>query len=276
MRVGVWFYGVGTALTGVLDLVWRDFDTSHQPIQALGKDVPGQHLLAWLAGAALLAAGLAVLWRRTAKVGAAACGVLYSIFVALGLIRDYEAIHAVGWRLDAVFGVSFGIGQELMLVAPAVIAYAFTSPDESRLQHRAAVSARWMLGLPPVLFGLAHLIGIRFFATIVPEWMHFGVFWAASTGIAFILAGLAICSGIKDILAARLLALMLLLFEGLVEIPPVFTRFHNQGTWGAAVYNLGAVGACWLFAEILARRADRERVDPAGNVAASRRDPVVA
>ncbi len=163
-----------------------------------------------------------------------------------------------------------------MLVAPAVILYASTASPDSRLQKRAVIAARWMLGLPPVLFGLFHLIGIRVFATIVPHWMSFGYFWAALTGIAFILAGLAIGSGIKDVLAARLLALMLLLFEGLVEIPPIFVRLHNQPTWGAAVYNVAAIGACWIFAEFVAGRADRGRIAPAETVTLARRDPMVA
>ena len=79
-----------------------------------------------------------------------------------------------------------------------------------------------------------------------------------------------------DVLAARLLALMLLLFEGLVEIPPIFIRLHNQATWGAAVYNLPAIGACLIFAEFLTNRADQGRIGPAKNVAMSRADPVVA
>jgi hypothetical protein len=41
--------------------------------------------------------------------------------------------------------------------------------------------------------------------------------------------------GILDVLAARLLALMLLLFDALVEIAPVFIRLHDQGTWGGCV-----------------------------------------
>jgi hypothetical protein len=49
MRVGVWFYGLGTALTGILDVAWSAFDASHQPIKALGN-VPGQNILAWVAG----------------------------------------------------------------------------------------------------------------------------------------------------------------------------------------------------------------------------------
>jgi uncharacterized membrane protein len=144
------------------------------------------------------------------------------------------------------------------------------------LQKRAAIAARWMLGLPAVIFGLLHLVGIRAFASIVPHWMSFGYFWAGLTGIAFLLAGSAICSGIMDVLAARLLALMLLLFEVLVEIPPIFIRSHNQATWGAAVYNLTAIGACWIFAEFLASRADRRRIGPAENVTMAGPDAVVA
>jgi hypothetical protein len=267
MKVGVWFYGLATALTGILNIVWGDFDASHQPIKSLGKNVADQHILAYVAGVWLVAAGLAILWRRSERIGAAASAIAYSIFAALWLARYYAGIHALGWRIDVLLGVTFGLAQQLMLIAPVAFVYASTASSNSLLQKRAVIAARWMLGLPPVIFGIFHVIGIRVFASIVPHWMSFGYFWAALTGIAFFLAGCAICSGIMDILAARLLALMLLLFEGFVEIPPISSRLHNQPTWGAAVYNLTAIGACWIFAEFLASRADRGRIGAAGNVA---------
>ena len=276
MKVGVWFYGLGTVLTGILDIVWGAFDGSHQPIQALGKNVPGQHVLAYGAGVWLVAAGLAILWRRSVKIGAAASAIAHLIFATFWLSRYYAGIHALGWRIDVLLGVIFGLAQQLMLIAPVAFVYASTASSNSLLQKRAVIAARWMLGLPPVIFGIFHVIGIRVFASIVPHWMSFGYFWAALTGIAFFLAGCAICSGIMDILAGRLLGLMLLLFEGLVEIPPIFSRLHNQPTWGAAVYNVTAIGACWIFAEFLASRADRGRIGAAGNVAKSRPDTVVA
>ena len=277
MKVGVWFYGLGTILTGILDIAWGAFDPSHQPIKSLGIDVLSEHILAYVAGVWLVAAGLAILWRRSAKIGAAASAIAYLIFAAFWLARYYAGIHALGWRIDVLFGVTFGLAQQLMLIAPAAILfYASTATPDSLLQKTAAIATRWMLGLPPVIFGLFHLIGLRVFSTIVPHWMGFGYFWAALTGIAFILSGLAICSGIKDVLAARLLALMLLLFEGLVEIPPIFIRLHNEATWGAAVYNVTAIGACLIFAEFLTNRADRRRIGPAENVTMSRPDPVVA
>jgi hypothetical protein len=276
MKVGVWFYGLGTALTGILDIAWRAFDTSHQPIQSLGKNLPGQHVLACVAGLWLVAAGLAIMWRRTAKIGALASAIAYLFFAALWLPRYYAGIHALGWRIDVVLGISFGLAQQLMLISPAVILYATTASPNSPLQKRAAIAARWLLGLPPIVFGLFHLIGIRIFATIVPQWMSFGIFWAGLTGIAFVLAGCAICSRIMDVPAARLLALMLLLFDGLVEVPPAFIRLHDQPTWGAAVYNLAAIGACWIFAESLASHAHQAQTASAENVAASRPDPVIA
>ena len=274
MKVGVWFYGLGTALTGILDIAWGDFDASHQPIQALGKDLPGQHLLAYVAGVWLIAAGLAILWRRSARVGAAASAIAYLIFMALWLTRYSAGIHAYGWRIAVLLGISFGLAQQLMLVAPAAIVYASAASPDSLLEKRAAIAARWMLGLPPIIFGSFHLAAIHVFASIVPQWMRFGSFWAVLTGIAFILAGVAICSGKMGVLAARLLALMLLLFEGLVEIPPIFVRLHDQRTWGAAVYNLAAIGACWMFAEFLLSGAERGQIELVESVPVSRPDRV--
>lgn len=276
MKVGLWFYGLATALTGVLNIAFDDFDTSHQPITALGKNIPGEHLLAYVGGVWLIAAGVAILWRRSEKIGAAASALVYTLFAAFWLARYPSGVHEFGWRIDVFLGISFGLLQQVFLLAPAVVVLAFASSPVPKIQERATVAARWMLGVPPVVFGVFHLAGIRVFASIVPHWMGFGFFWAGFTGVAFILAGVAICSGKKDILALRLLALMLLLFEGLVEIPPISIRLHSLPTWGAAVYNLTAIGACWIFAGWLASSAERAASANAGNVATSRSNAVVA
>jgi hypothetical protein len=65
---------------------------------------------------------------------------------------------------------------------------------------------------------------------------------------------------------------MLLLFELLVEIPPVFVRLHNQETWGAAVYNVAAIGGLWIFAEfaVSRRQTDSRKADHAEHRAIAR------
>lgn len=258
MKTGVYLYGLATVAFGILDLIWGQFERSHQPIQSLVEHMPGRQLLANIAAVWMIAAGLAILWRRGARMGAAASAILYSIFTACWLLRFYNAVHAAGWRMNIVFGMLFSISQAVFLIAPALIIYVSTANEDLVSEERAETAARWVLGLPPIFFGLAHLIGMRVFANLVPHWLPFGSAWAAFTGIAFLLAGIAICLRRVDVLAARLLALMLLVFEALVEIPPVFVRVHNQETWGAAVYNLAAIGALWIFAEFVVSRRQAE------------------
>jgi uncharacterized membrane protein len=277
MRVGVWFYGLATVLTGILNIVWGEFEASHQPIKSLGQNVPGQHILAYIAGIWLVAAGLAVLWQRSAKIGAAGSAAIYGIFALLWLPRFYTVPHALGFRLDILIFILGGLAQQLLLAAPAVIIYiANASPDRVR-EKRASVAVRWILGLSPVVFGLGHLMNVPAIARFVPHWVPFPNFWTVVTGLAFLLAGIAIVTQVRDLLATRLLMLMLLLFEGIVEIPPVFMRPHSQVAWGGAVYNLTAVGGYWIFAELVAsRRAHREEIGAAGHVVMSNPNSAVA
>lgn len=259
MRVGVWIYGLATVATGILDIVWRQFEASHQPIRALSQHVPGEQALAFIAGIWLVAAGIAILWRPTARIGAAGSAMIYLIFALLWVARLHGIIHVLGFRIGAiVFGLG-GIAAQLLLAAPASIIYVATAAPDSVSRDRAILAARWMLGLPPIAFGLGHLINLPAYGRFVPHWVPFSLFGVVLTGIAFLLAGSAIISGIRDVLAARMLALMLLLFEFMVEIPPVFAHPHSQEAWGGAVYNLTAIGACWIFAEFVGGRLVKRR-----------------
>jgi uncharacterized membrane protein YphA (DoxX/SURF4 family) len=277
MRVGVWFYGLATVATGILDIVWGGFEGSHQPIKSFGQHIPGQRVLAYVAGVWLVAAGLAILWRRTARIGAAGSAVIYLIFALFWLPRFYVVPHTLGFHINILIFIVSGLAQQLLLAAPGVMVYAETASDPV-WRERQLIAARWMLGLSPIVFGLGHLINVQAIVRFVPHWVPFGIFWTVLTGIAFVLAGSAIVSGIRDLLAARLLMLMLFLFELMVEIPPVFVQPHNQVAWGGAMYNLTAIGACWIFVESVAsrRQADGRQTSVAGHVTTSHPDSAIA
>jgi uncharacterized membrane protein len=260
MRVGLWIYGLATVVTGIVDIVWGAFEPSHQPMQALGVHIPVSQILAYIAGAWLVATGMAILWQRTERIGAAGSAMIYLVFALLWVPRFYTATHKFGFRIGVLMFIFFGIGQQLLLVTPAAIVYAISASSDPVWRERAAVAAGWTLGLGPIAFGLGHLISPHVMARFVPHWVPFPVFWAVFTGIAFLLAGIAIVWRIQDVLAARLLGLMLLLFEAAVEIPPVFAQPHNQVAWGAAVYNVTAIGACLMFSEfVISRRQTDQR-----------------
>jgi uncharacterized membrane protein YphA (DoxX/SURF4 family) len=255
IRIGVYAYAAGSIAAGILDLIWRDFEAAHQPIQALGDHIPGREILACIAAIWLIAGGVAIVWPRTARAGAWALGIIYLIFTAFWLPRFYTALHLLGFRIPVIVGLLAGIAQQLILVAAAAIVYTSLPAHHSAWLSRAPLVVRWIFGLCSIDFGLAHLTGVKEVAAMVPKWMPLGGdFWAILTGIAFILAGIAILCGILDVLAARLLALMLLLFSVLVLAPRPLAQPGNHVTWGSNAYNLAAVGAAWIFAASIAAR----------------------
>jgi hypothetical protein len=114
-----------------------------------------------------------------------------------------------------------------------------------------SLDVRVLLGF----FGLGNLTAIETVVPLIPKWMPLGAFfWAVLTGVAFVLAGLSIISGVQDVLAARLLGTMLLVFGVLALTPPIFAAPRDHVSWGANAFNLTAVGAAWIVAGWLAER----------------------
>ena len=266
MKLGIYLYAVGTVAAGILDLIWGEFEPAHQPIQAWGN-IPYVHVLAFLAAILLIASGAALFWRRTARTGAAASAAIYFIFAAFWLPRFVSATRVLGLHVAIVIGILGGVAQQAILVAAALLVYASFSRVGSLWPDRASVIARWTFALSSINFGIDHMNGISSVSAMVPKWMPLGGdFWAVFTGVAFILAGIAILLGVRDVLAARLLALMLLVFSVFALAPPVFARVHDHVAWGGNAYNLAAVGAVWIFAEWTAAR--RKQPESYGKTAA--------
>lgn len=247
-------YGLAAVAAGIFDMVWGDFDASHQPIQAFGDHIPGVEILAYITAIWMIAGGAAILWRRTAKAGAAALAIIYFVFAVFWVPRFYTAPHVLGFRIPVYIGVLGGFGSQLIVAAAGGLVYASLATHSSSWP-RTILIARWIFGLCSIDFGLAHLTDVADNLVYVPKWMPLGgEFWVIVTGLCFVLAGLAILSGILDVLAARLLALMFLVFN-LVALPPfIFANPHRHAAWGGNTYNLAAVASAWILAASLATR----------------------
>jgi hypothetical protein len=254
MKIGVYVFGIASTAAGILDLIWGEFEPAHQPLQAWGNHIPGVTIFAYIAAVWLIAAGVAILMHRTAQIGAAALAILYGLFVLFPLPRFYTAPHFLGYRASVYIGVLGSVCQQIILFVAAAILFASLSATKS-IGPRAARLTRWTFGLCSVDFGLAHLDAVQTVVPMVPKWLPFGAgFWAILTGIGFVLAGLAIVSGVLDVRAAQLLGLMLLIFNALALAPLIFVSPRDHVAWGANAYNLTAVGAAWIVSDWLATR----------------------
>ncbi|MFZ0321215.1 MAG: hypothetical protein WAL56_18975 [Candidatus Sulfotelmatobacter sp.] len=254
MKIGVYVYGIAAVAYGITDLVWGGFDPSDQPLQAWGDHVPGARIFAYIAAIWLVIAGAALLWRWSRRSAAASLAILYGLFVLFPLPRFYWGPHVHGHRAYVYLGVLGEVCQEIILFVAAVIVWKSLSGQDS-LSQRASRLFRWTFGLCSIDFGLANLTAVWTVVPMIPKWLPVGAtFWAVLTGIAFVLAGVAIISGVLDVLAARLLGLMLLTFSVLALAPLIFRFPHAHGAWGANAYNLTAVGAAWIVGQWLATR----------------------
>jgi hypothetical protein len=251
MRIGVYVFGLAAVGYGITDLIWGGFDPSDQPLQAWGDHVPGATIFAYIAATWLMVAGAALLWRESRRFAAASLAVLYGILVLFPLPRFYWGPHVHGKHVWVYLGVLVDVCQQIILLIAALVVWKSLSGPDS-LSHRAAQIARWTFGLCAIDFGLAHLTAIPRVVPLTPPWIPPGpAFWVVFTGVAFVLAGLAIALGVLDVLAAKLLGLMLLVFSALALAPLIFAYPRDHGAWGANAYNLTAVGAAWIIAEWL-------------------------
>ena len=79
-NLGIYVYGAGAIFLGVLGLASGDFATTWQNV---GPSVPLRVPLAYLAAVIEVAAGLALLLPRTARAGALALTIVYSVFTVI-------------------------------------------------------------------------------------------------------------------------------------------------------------------------------------------------
>lgn len=256
MKLGVYVFGIASVASGILDLIWREFERDHQPLQAWGDGIAGIRVLAYIGAVWLIAGGFAVLWPRTRKAGAVALTILYAIFTLFPLPRYVIAPHYIGYSLGTYLGVTGSVAEQLVLLLGAAILWGVCS-ERGSLPPRLASVVRWAFGVCVIFFALGHLLspGHQMTVQMVPKWMPLGGnFWVIATGICFVLAGVSIVSNVLGSLGALWLGWMLVVFNTLVLVELPFAHPHNHVAWGANAYNLTVVGAAWILADWLAER----------------------
>lgn len=243
-RIGRRIYGVGVAMIGALCLAWGDF----VPGQPVPVHFPGRTILAYVAGAFLIAAGAALQWRRTAVWAAAYLAAYYAVVVVLlmngrPLLAHYRE-----------YGAYSSLAEQLSLATGALILFAMTAEIETTLDARLKRVGLSAFGFCALLFGGAHFVYMNLTAPLVPKWLPPSqVFWGYATGSCFLAAGIALLTGIQARLAAILLTAMIVLFAVLIHEPTLLADWHSRWNWSESALNLAIAGVAWVAADSLAR-----------------------
>ena len=239
--------GVQGAITGRFTTVW-------QPVPA---GVPGREALVYCCAALSFVTGIGLLFPRSAAP--AARMLLAALVLWLLTLRIAGAV-----QLPLLDG-SWSLADTMAMTAAVWVLFVWfaTQWDQRHLRFATADSGlrigRMLYGLALMPFGYAHFANLSGTATLVPGWLPWRVAWAASTGVAFVAAGIAIVADVCAPIGAALSALQMGLFGALVWIPVLLsgraTAFHRLEF--ATTVALAIAGA--VVAEGLAARRPRAR-----------------
>jgi len=229
---------------GVLGLIKGDFTVVWQPVP---NGVPAREVLAYLCSLVFLAAGVGLLWRRTAAFAAR---------VLLG----YLVLWFLLWRVRGLFvlplvGGTWSAGQTLVMISAAWVLFVWFATDWDRQRLSFATGdkglriARVLYGLGLIPFGIAHFMYVKETVVLIPGWLPWHLGWAYFTGATFIVASVAILTGVFARLAVTLSALQIGLFGLLVWAPRVATGNLSAFQWGEVVMTVALTAAAWVVAD---------------------------
>jgi len=219
-KTGRSFYGFCMLTLGYHQLFYVDFRTVILPPWPSWRASPG--ILAYLAGAALIGAGLAIIFEKKGRVVALVLGgILLALVVFWHLPYMLFVFPHHLWHL----GVWTDAGKELALSGGAfVVAGSF--PEEKanesslvRLLETFIPLGGIFFSITMITFGIDHFLYTEHVATMVPRWIPGHIFWTYFAGAALICSGTAIIFKIKLRVVALLQGTMIFLWFVLLHIP---------------------------------------------------------
>jgi hypothetical protein len=235
-------FGIAILYFGIVDLFLHDYNDWEQ-LKSLWL-TPGGSFVGYVVAGCMIAGGIAVQWRRTARAGAVVLGFVF-LFFGLRWIPGMIAQP----RVFDSYGNFF---EEFSIFTGALIVYATATPA---LRWSVALErlAYYFFAACVISFTIAQVIDLRGVAGFVPKWIPPGpMFWSVTTTIAFALAAIALLLRFKALLALRLTTVMILGFGLLLWLPRLLADPSSQLNWGGNGQNLAIAGAAWILADFLA------------------------
>ena len=253
-NLGLYAYGGGAIFLGLLGLVTGDFATSWQNV---GPTVPLRASLAYLTAVIELAAGIALMVPRTARVGALTLTAVYSVFTLIWVPRAFVNLG----NFDPIGNVF----EEFSLVAAGLVLCAIFSPAGSYLAPRQRFFVL-LFGICPISFGIVHIVDMPGLLGAIPAWLPPSrMFWAYVSTLGLFAAAISILTGILAPLASRLLIAEIAIFELLFWIPKLPSGPGNHFVWAGNAISVAIAGASWVVADSISASVRRPGSLASGN-----------
>lgn len=240
-RPGVAALAAGMIGLGVLGLANGDFAMVWQPVPSW---VPWREALAYAFAAASLAAGMGMLWQRTAARASAVALTYMLLWWVLLRIPAFLVSPAIN---------AGGLGENAVTLAGTVALYASLHSSDGRLGslhgQRGIRLAKILLGVGLIGCGEAHFYFLKETAGFIPAWIPGRTAWAIATGTGFLAAATAILLGISARLAATAVTMMMATFTVLIWLVGVAHTPTDRFQWTGLAVSWILTAAAWVVTE---------------------------
>lgn len=236
-------YGLAAIGFGACALVWHDIINLHH-LKALADN---RGILSTIVAIVEILAGAAIMWPKTARLGALAFGAVCLVFTLLTVPQIVA--HPL------VYNSWGNFFEQFSLLTAAIVIHACFSATGSARNARLAQFGVSAFGLCLISFALEQLFYLAPTASLVPKWIPPGqTFWAIATTAAFALAGIALLTRVMARVASALTTLMLIGFGLLVWLPALTAAPHSFANWSESAETLAIAAAAWVVTDFLGTR----------------------
>jgi uncharacterized membrane protein len=244
--VGRAFFAVGLASIGLMHFFYMNFPWVVIP--EFPAWIPLRLLWVLLIGAALVAAGVCILFNLKGRKAAAWTGVGLLVLVVFAHVPNQ-----LTGKYAAVLGAWTNTLKEMALAGGAWIAALSSTESEGELPdwlERALPAGRYLFGGMLAIFGVNHFLYPKFVASLVPAWVGGGMFWTYFAGTALIAGGLGIMVKRVGRLASLMTGVMIFLWVPMLHVPrAIADPYTNVGNEWASVWEaLAFSGMAFMLA----------------------------
>ena len=247
VSIGRIFYAIGLIGIGIQHFIFGDFIPVIVP--AWPSWIPGRPFWAYAVGAALIAAGIAMLFNMKARTVAVYTGAAFLAMVVIGHIPVQLAGspgHLAVWN-NTFKALSFCGGA--WVVAGSL---GERTSEGARFFERLMVAGRLFLPVMLVVFGIEHFVYTAFVVMIIPAWIPGKLFWAYFAGVALIAGGAGMIFMVYARLAALMSGIMMFLWVFLLHIPRAMAdpRGSLGNEWTSVFEALAYSGVAFMLAAL--------------------------
>jgi uncharacterized membrane protein YphA (DoxX/SURF4 family) len=253
IKTGRIFYGIAMAGVGFQQLFYADFHPMIFPPSHAW--LPGLAFWAYLTGAALLAAGAAIVFEKKARTVSLVLGAILLALFCFYYI-PYEFIVDPYYKHLGVWGDA----EKELALAGGAFCVAASFPAENTNVQKKSLFIKLLERITPlgsiffsitmISFGIDHLLYTDGISLLVPSWIPHPIFWTYFAAVALIGSGVAIILKIKLNVIATLLGVMIFIWLIILHIPRAIDQpLANKGNEVTSAFSaLAFVGIAFVIA----------------------------